>query len=67
MPRLPALGGGHQEAPSTPPSTAVLLQKGMQSFELLHKDGCEPSPLATFEKMICKALWLEVSASSGVL
>lgn len=54
--KLPALGAVHQEAPSTPPSAAVLLQKGMQSFRLLHKDGCGHSSLATFEKMTCIAL-----------
>lgn len=31
MSELPALGELHQEAPSTPPSAAVLLQKGIRS------------------------------------
>lgn len=64
MSRCSALGGAPQEAP---PFAAVLLLKGMQSSGLLHKGGCGPSPLATFEKTICLAVWLEVSASHGVL
>lgn len=64
IPRLPALGGAPQEAP---PFAAVLLLKGMQSFGLLHKRGCGPSPLATFEKTIYVAIWFEVSASDGML
>lgn len=52
MPRLPALGGAPQEAP---PFAAVLLLKGMQG---LHKAGCGPSPLATFEKTICQQFGL---------
>lgn len=61
--QAPSSGGSTQEAP---PFAAVLLLEGMQSFGL-HKGGRGPSPLATFEKRICTAIWFEVSASDGVL